>query len=92
VLKTEDSMAAVVNSLAVPLLLLSGILLPMTLAPAWLRTVSDVNPLKHVVDGVRSLFLGHVGNSTVLWGLFAAVALLFAGLLVGTRTFQRESS
>jgi ABC-2 type transport system permease protein len=92
VLKTEDSMAAVVNSLAVPLLLLSGILLPMTLAPAWLRTVSDVNPLKHVVDGVRSLFLGHVGNSTVLWGLFAAVALLLAGLLVGTRTFQRESS
>ena len=34
---TEDAMASITNSLAVPLLLLSGILLPMTLAPAWLR-------------------------------------------------------
>ena len=52
VLKTEDALASVLNSLAVPVLLLSGILLPMTLAPAWLRTVSDANPLKHVVDAV----------------------------------------
>ena len=34
-----------------PVLLLSGILLPMTLAPAWLQTISDINPLKHVVSG-----------------------------------------
>jgi ABC-2 type transport system permease protein len=92
VLKTEDSMAAVANSLAVPLLLLSGILLPMTLAPTWLRVLSDVNPLKHVVDGLRALFLGHVGTWTVFWGLFAAAGLVLAGLVVGTRTFQRESS
>jgi ABC-2 type transport system permease protein len=92
VLKTEDSMAAVVNSLAVPLLLLSGILLPMSLAPGWLRGVADANPLKHVVDGVRDLFLGDIATWTVFWGLFAAVALVVAGLLVGTRTFQRESS
>ena len=92
VLKTEDSMAAVVNSLAVPLLLLSGILLPMSLAPGWLRAVSDANPLKHVVDGVRSLFLGDIGSPTVFWGLFAAVALVLGGLFLGTKTFQRESS
>jgi ABC-type polysaccharide/polyol phosphate export permease len=42
--------------------------------------VSDVNPLKHVVDGVRALFLGDVATMTVLWGL-----------ALGTRTFQRES-
>ena len=57
---TEDAMASITNSLAVPLLLLSGILLPMTLAPAWLRTVSNVNPVKHIVDALRALFLGHV--------------------------------
>jgi len=28
----------------------------------------------------------------VFWGLFAAVALVLAGLVVGTKTFQRESS
>ncbi len=92
VLTTEDSMAAVTNSLAVPLLLLSGILLPMTLAPGWLRGVSDANPLKHVVDGVRELFLGRIGTWTVFRGLVAAMGLVLAGILVGTRTFQRESS
>jgi ABC-2 type transport system permease protein len=91
-LKTEDSMASVLNTIAVPLLLLSGILLPMSLAPGWLRTVSDVNPVKHVVDAVRSLFLGHIGGSTVAWGLLATVALVVAGMAFGTRTFRRVSS
>jgi ABC-2 type transport system permease protein len=93
VLRTEDSLAALTNSLAVPLLLLlSGILLPMSLAPGWLRGLSDVNPLKHVVDGVRQLFLGHVGTWTVFWGLVATAGLVLAGLVLGTRTFARESS
>jgi len=61
-LRAEDALASVLNGLAVPLLLLSGILLPMTLAPSWLRTVSDINPLKHVVDGVRALYVGHPGS------------------------------
>jgi hypothetical protein len=26
----------------------------MTLAPGWLQAVSDVNPLKHVVEGAAS--------------------------------------
>ena len=91
-LKTEDSMASVLNSIAVPLLLLSGILLPMTLAPEWLRTVSDVNPVKHVVDAVRSVFLGHVATATVGWGLLATIALVVAGMAFGTRTFRRHSS
>jgi ABC-2 type transport system permease protein len=92
VLKTEDALASVLNMLAVPVLLLSGILLPMTLAPAWLRSVSDVNPLKHVVDGVRSLFQGDVATSDTGWALVSAVALVAVGLFVGTRTFRRESA
>jgi ABC-2 type transport system permease protein len=91
-LKTEDSMASVLNSLAVPLLLLSGILLPMSLAPAWLRAVSDANPVKHVVDAVRAVFVGNVGSATVLWGAVATIALVVLGLAFGTRTFMRESS
>jgi ABC-2 type transport system permease protein len=91
-LKTEDALASVLNSLAVPVLLLSGILLPMTLAPAWLRTVSDANPLKHVVDAVRSLFQGDLATSATGWGVLSAVGLVLVGLFVGTRTFLRESA
>ncbi len=90
ILKSEDALAPLANGLAVPLLLLSGILLPMSLAPGWLETVSDINPLKHVVDGVRALFL-HGSTSTVLWGIVATLALVAAGMALGTRTFERES-
>ena len=73
------------------MLLLSGILLPMSIAPAWLRTLSDANPLKHVVDGVRAFFLGDVATATAGWGLLATAALVAVGLVAGTRTFRRES-
>jgi ABC-2 type transport system permease protein len=90
-LKSEDALAPLLNGLVVPLLLLSGILLPMSLAPRWLRALSDINPLKHVVDGLRALFLPGGSTSTVLWGVGVSVALLAVGLALGTRTFKRDS-
>jgi ABC-2 type transport system permease protein len=91
-LKSEDSLAPLFNGLAIPLLLLSGILLPMSLAPLWLRRVSDVNPLKHVVDGVRAYFTGDIGTSAGFWGLVATIGLVVVGVWYGTLTFRRESA
>jgi ABC-2 type transport system permease protein len=62
----------------------------MTLAPGWLETISDINPVKHVVDGVRALFL-HGSTATVVWGIVATLGLVAAGMALGTRTFERES-
>lgn len=90
-LGTEDALAALLNGLAVPLLLLSGILLPMSLAPGWLELLSDLNPLKHVVDGVRALFAGEL-DATVAWGALATLGLVAAGVALGARTFGRETS
>ena len=91
-LKTEDALAPLLNGVAIPLLLLSGILLPMTIAPRWLQDVSDVNPLKHVVEGVRALFRGEFSGSTTAWALVLTVGLVLAGGWFGTSTFRRESS
>jgi ABC-2 type transport system permease protein len=43
--KSEDVMAPIINMVMMPVLLLSGIMLPMTLGPAWLQRVSDFMPL-----------------------------------------------
>ena len=67
-LKSEDALAPLLNVVMLPVLLLSGILLPMTLGPAWLQTISDVNPLKHVVEGTRAFFLGGYDTSIAWWG------------------------
>jgi ABC-2 type transport system permease protein len=91
-LKSEDALAPVLNTIVLPVLLLSGILLPMTLAPAWLFALSRLNPFAYVVDAERAAFQGAVVSGTV--GLGLAVAVGFAALTVawGVRTFHRESA
>jgi ABC-2 type transport system permease protein len=90
-LKSEDAFAPLLNAVVLPVLLLSGILLPMTLAPGWLRAISDVNPLKHVVEGVRSLFAGDYGSATSWWAGGLTVAMAVLGWWFGVRRFRRET-
>ena len=92
ILKDEDSFAPFIQGVSLPLLLLSGVLLPMTLAPAWLFHLSQLNPLSRLVTALRSLFVGDYGATDVYVG--AAVTVVLAVLLAwwGTRTFQRTSA
>jgi ABC-2 type transport system permease protein len=88
-LKTEDAFAPLVNAIALPLLLLSGILLPMALAPDWLQFLSNINPLTHAVDAARALFNGDWGNPDVAVGVgISAIFAIFA-VWVGSRSFSR---
>jgi ABC-2 type transport system permease protein len=91
-LKSEDALAPLLNMISVPVLLLSGILLPMTLAPRWLQRLSDVNPFKHVVDAARASFQDTLTAESLTAGLVSAIALAVVGLWIATRTFQRESA
>jgi ABC-2 type transport system permease protein len=90
--KSEDALAPLVNGVVVPVLLLSGILLPMDLAPGWLQTVSDLNPLRWVVDGVRAIFLGDIISPAAAWGILATMGLVLVGVFYGERTFRKESA
>jgi ABC-2 type transport system permease protein len=89
--KSEDALAPLVNAVALPILLLSGILLPMTLAPRWLQIVSDVNPFKHIVDALRAVFRGEVTTPIVWLGLALAVLLAIVGGWVGNRSIVRQT-
>ena len=90
--KSEDVMAPVINVVMMPVLLLSGILLPMTIGPAWLETASDFMPIRHVVDAVRSSFAGDFATSGVLWGTVWSVLLFALAVWWGTATFRKENS
>src|SRR3954465_1238378 len=67
--RSEDALAPLMNTVAQPVLLLSGILLPLTFAPGWLRRVAAWNPFSWAVDGTRALFAGHLGDDAVWQGL-----------------------
>ena len=90
--KSEDVMAPVINIVMMPVLLLSGILLPMTIGPEWLQSISDFMPFRYIVDAVRSAFAGDFGTSSVLWGTAWAVVLAALGTWWGTATFRKENA
>jgi ABC-2 type transport system permease protein len=90
--KSEDVMAPVINIVMMPVLLLSGILLPMTIGPQWLTSASDFMPIRWVVDGVRDSFAGDFATSGVLWGTIWAVVLFGIATWWGTKTFRKENS
>lgn len=89
--KSEDALAPIANTLALPILLLSGILLPMTLAPAWLQAVSNANPFKHIVEALRSVFRGDFGDPVVPVGLALAVLLVVLGAALGSRVIRAQT-
>jgi ABC-2 type transport system permease protein len=88
-LKQIGSLAAVVTGAQLPLTLLAGILLPLSLGPAWLRVPGHVNPLYYAVQAARSLAAGTVATGTVGVG-FAVMAVITAlATWWGTRAYQR---
>src|SRR4051812_49179818 len=90
--KSEDVMAPVINMVMMPILLLSGILLPMTIGPKWLETASGFMPIRHIVDGVRDSFGGDYASSGLVWGTVWALVLFALAVWWGTATFRRENS
>ncbi len=66
--KVEDSLAPTMNTITLPVSLLSGIFLPMALAPLWLQYLSKVNPFSYGVDATRDLFVGNFQSIGILVG------------------------
>ncbi|MFB4316080.1 ABC transporter permease [Actinomadura sp. 21ATH] len=86
--RSTPEFAAITNTAMLPLMLLSGVLLPMSLGPGWLDAVSRAVPFRYTVDAVREAFLGHYASGTVALG--AAVTLMTAALclVAGARMFR----
>lgn len=89
--KSEDVMAPVINVVMMPVLLLSGILLPMSFGAGWLERLSDFMPIKHVVDAVRASFFGDFDTS-MLWGVGWTFVLFGLAVWWGTAVFRKENA
>ena len=88
-LKDENSYAPLVFTATLPLLLLSGVLLPLTLAPDWLRKIAAVNPLAYAVDAARASFLLHLDDPSVAKGLAIISVLALIAVVGAARAFGR---
>jgi ABC-2 type transport system permease protein len=80
----------VTNGVTEPLALLAGVLIPLSLAPLWVRDVALWNPFAWGANGMRAIFQGHVG-ATVVWEAGVILAGLAAvAVVASSRLFTRE--
>lgn len=90
--KSEDTYAPIVFTSALPILLLSGVLLPMSIAPQWLQNIAHVNPLLYAVDAARAIFNDHLGDPSVTQGVLILLVLSIVAVVIGARQFGRAVS
>ena len=87
--KSEDSYAPIVFTATLPILLTSGVLLPLGLAPQWLKNIAAFNPLSYAVDAARAIFLAHLSDPSVIKGVVILVVLSAIAVVIGARQFGR---
>ncbi|MDN5750676.1 MAG: ABC transporter permease [Pseudonocardia sp.] len=92
VVRKQDWMFWVVHQTVIfPLMILSGMLLPLETGPGWMQAAATVNPLAYVVDAERALFAGDLTAPAVAGGWLAALLTAAGGLVLGVRVMNRSA-
>ena len=90
--KDQGALVSLVNFIAIPLLLLSGITLPLTLAPTTLQNIGHANLIAYAIDAARTMVNGSLGSVSVLqafviFGILTVLALF----LWATRSMRKAT-
>ncbi|HEU5334146.1 MAG TPA: ABC transporter permease [Actinocrinis sp.] len=82
--KSVEAASAIANLVVIPMAFLAGSFVPLNFAPAWLQTVSEVMPLRHLNDGMLDVLARGDGLSAVLpqLGILLGFALVVTGIAV----------
>jgi ABC-2 type transport system permease protein len=91
-LRSEDSYAPLIFTSTLPILLTSGVLLPLGLAPQWLKNIAALNPLSYAVDAARAVFRADLGNPDVTKGVVIMAVLSLVAIAFGARAFSRAAA
>ncbi|MEU0025768.1 ABC transporter permease [Streptomyces sp. NPDC006335] len=86
--RTPQEFGPLINAVSMPSMLLSGLMLPMTLGPAWLDVLSHFMPFRYLVDAMRDAYVGSYTTDHMLYGVLVAVGLAVLAVTVGTRVFR----
>ncbi|MFF9621373.1 ABC transporter permease [Streptomyces griseosporeus] len=86
--RTPQEFGPLINAVSMPSMLLSGLMLPMTLAPRWLDVLSHFVPFRYLVDAMRDAYVGAYATTHMLYGVLVAVGFAALAVTVGTRVFR----
>lgn len=84
----EDAAPAYTNAVFLPLIFISGVFYSADELPEALKTIAEVLPLKHLIDGLSEAIVGGGGDVGTAAAVVAAWAA--AGLFLAVRFFRWE--
>jgi ABC-2 type transport system permease protein len=87
--RNEATLGPMINTFGQPVMLLAGVLLPLTLAPLWLLDIARWNPFYWATNGMRALFNGDPGASSVWISLLIVFGLAVITTTWSVRVFTR---
>ena len=87
--KEITGFAAIVNGINLPLMLLAGVLLPISLGPAWMGVLAHFNPLYYLVTASRTLALDKFSGGALWQALAVLTPLCAVSLAWATHVYRR---
>jgi ABC-2 type transport system permease protein len=90
IIRGDAALAPVINTISQPLALLSGTLLPLALAPHWLRDGANGNPFFWGVQGLRAMFADNLGAPAIWQSLVVSAALVVVAVGWSARLFATK--
>jgi ABC-2 type transport system permease protein len=89
IVREVGGLAAVVSGLQLPLTLLSGVLLPLSLGPDWLRVIAHINPLYYTVEASRVLAEGVINSTETITAFAVMIPLTIVALAWSTQVYRK---
>lgn len=87
--RNEGSLGPMMNTVIQPVMLLSGVLLPLSVAPAWIQRIGDFNPFAWTTNSMRAIFRGDVDDPVVWQGALIVLALAVIAVTWSSRQFSK---
>ena len=91
VIPNSDSAPAYVNAVFLPMMFVAGVFYDEQNAPAFLRNVAEIMPLKHLIDGLSGAMVEGEGIVDHRVALLALGLWSAAGILLAVRGFSWEA-
>ncbi len=93
-----DSLVAIINFLAFPLVFMSSAMFPLGTFPSWLKSIAEVNPITKTVETARLLIVnGRLSSGqlstlagNMLYLVAFAVVLALIGYLIARKALEAE--
>jgi ABC-2 type transport system permease protein len=90
--KTEEAATGAANLVVLPMAFLSGAFFPIDQMPPWLRTISNVFPLRHMNDGMMDFLVRGQGVDALILPCVVLTGFILVVSLVASRVFQWEEA